>query len=121
MACCHYVKVDGVVKRAANTQDPWIVNGAFINTTHPRTAFGISKDQKTVYLVTVDGRFSKAVNFDGGGGTAMYIYGHGIHEQAINVGIVNHPCDPQDDNKRYWNNPRLRPCGNAVYIYSDLK
>lgn len=207
MACCHYVRVDGAVKRVANTQDPWIVNaafvinggvpdiievkdnyeaaglknyqtigvggpmlvydgiiceetssfkneilplwkkneswdsGAFINTTHPRTAFGISKDQKTVYLVTVDGRFSKAVgmptrilaklmrglgcykavNFDGGGGTAMYIYGHGIHEQAINVGIVNHPCDPQDDNKRYWSNPKLRPCGNAVYIYSDLK
>jgi hypothetical protein len=63
----------------------------------------------------------KAINFDGGGGTAMYIYGHGIHEQAINVGIVNHPCDPQDDNKRYWSNPKLRPCGNAVYIYSDLK
>ena len=115
--------------------------GAFINTTHPRTAFGISKDQKTVYHVVVDGRWSKAVgmqtrvlaklmrglgcykavNFDGGGGTAMYIYGHGLYDPEILTGIVNHPCDPQDDNKRYWNNPRLRPCGNAVYIKSDLK
>jgi hypothetical protein len=207
MACCHYVRVDGVTKRGANGQDPWIVNaaltihngvpdiieikdnfeaaglknvdnvgvggpmlvyngkiceeldsfkkdilpvwqkhenwngGAFINTTHPRTAFGISKDQKTVYHVVVDGRWSKAVgmqtrvlaklmrglgcykavNFDGGGGTAMYIYGHGLYDPEILTGIVNHPCDPQDDNKRYWNNPRLRPCGNAVYIKSDLK
>lgn len=203
MACCHYVRVDGVTKRGANTQDPWIVNaafvidaagvpdllevkdnydaakleyptigvggpmlvfngqiceqkqsfkddilpvwekhsnwarGEFIYTTHPRTAFGISKDQKTVYLVTVDGRFTssntakraigmptltlaklmrglgchKAVNFDGGGGTAMYIYEQG------NNGIVNHPCDTPRD----WDNPTLRPCGCAVHIISDLK
>lgn len=207
MACCHYVRVDGVVKRSAVVSDPWIVNaaftindgvpdiiqlkdnyeaaglknvqtigvggpmlvyngkiceeqdsfkkdvlpawqkhekwenGAFIKSTHPRTAFGISKDQKTVYLVTVDGRFSKAagmptvvlarlmrglgcykaLNFDGGGGTAMYLYDHGLYEPEILTGIVNHPCDPQDDGKRYWNNPKLRPCGNAVYIKSDLK
>ena len=207
MACCHYVRVDGVTKRSAVVSDPWIVNaaltinggipdiielkdnyeaaglknvetigvggpmlvyngkiceemdsfkkdilpvwqkhenwesGAFIYSTHPRTAFGISKDQKTVYHVTVDGRFSKAtgmqtkvlaklmrglgcykaLNFDGGGGTAMYIYGQGIYESEILTGIVNHPCDTQDDGKRYWNNPKLRPCGCAVYIKSDLK
>ena len=207
MACCHYVRVDGVTKRSAVVSDPWIVNaafvinggvpdiielkdnyeaagmknvetigvggpmlvydgkiceeqesfkkdvlpvwqkhenwenGAFIKSTHPRTAFGISKDQKTVYLVTVDGRFSKAagmptvvlarlmrglgcykaLNFDGGGGTAMYLYGHGLYEPEILTGIVNHPCDTQDDGKRYWNNPKLRPCGNAVYIKTDLK
>ena len=207
MACCHYVRVDGVTKRSAVVSDPWIVNaaltinggipdiielkdnyeaaglknvetigvggpmlvyngkiceemdsfkkdilpvwqkhenwsnGAFLYTTHPRTAFGISKDQKTVYHVTVDGRFSKAtgmqtkvlaklmrglgcykaLNFDGGGGTAMYIYGQGIYEPEILTGIVNHPCDTQDDGKRYWNNPKLRPCGCAVYIKSDLK
>lgn len=207
MACCHYVRVDGLTKRGAVTSDPWIVNaamtihngvpdiielkdnyqaaglkgvdnigvggpmlvyngkiceemasfksnilpewqkhanwenGAFIYSTHPRTAFGISKDQKTVYHVTVDGRFSKAVgmqtrvlaklmrglgcykaiNFDGGGGTAMYIYGHGLYQPAILTGIVNHPCDTQDDGKRYWDNPKLRPCGCAVYIKSDLK
>lgn len=202
MACCHYSRVDGVTKRAANTQDPWIVNcaltidggvpdivkvkdnysaaalknqnigvggpllvydgmiqedlasfkkdilplwqehenwdnGAFIYTTHPRTAFGISQDQKTVYHVAVDGRWTsgstdkraigmstavlaklmkglgcyKAMNFDGGGGTAMWIYGKGVN------GIVNHPCD----SPKNWDNPTLRTCGNAVYIYSDLK
>lgn len=203
MACCHYVRVNGVTMRSANTQNPWVVNAAFVidsngvpdllevkdnydaaklqyptigvggpmlvfngkiceekqsfkneilpvwekhdawdngefmYTTHPRTAFGISKDQKTVYLVTVDGRFTstntakraigmptktlarlmrglgchKAVNFDGGGGTAMYIYGQG------NNGIVNHPCDTPKD----WDNPTLRPCGCAVHIISDLK
>ena len=115
--------------------------GAFLYSTHPRTAFGISKDQKTVYHVVVDGRWSKAVgmqtrilaklmrglgcykalNFDGGGGTAMYIYGHGLYDPSILTGIVNHPCDPQDDGKRYWDNPKLRPCGCAVYIKSDLK
>lgn len=207
MACCHYVRVDGVTKRGANEQDPWIVNaaltihngvpdiieikdnyeaaglknidnigvggpmlvyngricedqedfkyeilpvwkknenwkgGEFIYTTHPRTAFGISKDQKTVYQVVVDGRWSKAVgmqtrilaklmrglgcykalNFDGGGGTAMYLYGKGLYDSEFLTGIVNHPCDPQDDGKRYWNNPNLRPCGNAVYIKTDLK
>lgn len=188
MACCHFVRVDGVMKRNAVDADPWIVNAAltidengvpdivsitsnyagaalkaptvgvggpmlvyngkiqryddwekeaFQKNTHPRTAFGISKDQKTVYQVAVDGRFSgkavgmqtwilaklmrglgcyKAVNFDGGGGTAMYVYGHGIYNTEILTGIVNHPCD--DSN---WNNPTLRPCGNAVYIKSDLK
>lgn len=194
MACCHFVRVDGEVKRGANEQDPWVVNAAlviddnvpdivnvrdnyaaaalknktvgvggpmlvyngkiqnydhyasedkdnFLTSTHPRTAFGISEDQKTTYHVTVDGRFTssntekraigmstdllaklmrglgcyKALNFDGGGGTAMWIYGQGLG------GIVNHPCDPADDGKRYWDNPTLRPCGNAVYIYSDLK
>lgn len=206
MACCHFVRVDGVTKRSAVAADPWICNaalvidddvvdiiqvkdnyaatglknktigvggpllvfkgkiveetaahkndvlpvwekhenwekGTFIYSTHPRTAFGISKDQKTVYLVTVDGRFSKAVgmqtkvlaklmrglgcykaiNFDGGGGTAMYLYGHGLYDAAILTGIVNHPCDTQDDGKRYWDNPKLRPCGNAVYVKTDLK
>lgn len=187
MACCHYSRVDGVTKRAANAQDPWIVNcaltidngvpdivkvkdnyaaaalknqnvgvggpllvydgeiqeypdwanEAFLKTTHPRTAFGISQDQKTVYHVAVDGRWTsgstdkraigmdiptlaklmkgldcnKAVNFDGGGGTAMWIYGKGVN------GIVNHPCDSPMN----WDNPTLRTCGNAVYIYSDLK
>ena len=202
MQCCHYVRVDGVQKRAANEQDPWITNaavvidngvpdivevktnydaaarlknqnvgvcgpmlvydgkiveemnsfkndvlpvwqkhanwegGKFIYTTHPRTAFGISEDQKTVYQVAVDGRWvsgtidkraigmptkllaklmlglgcHKAVNFDGGGGTAMWIYRQG------NNGIVNHPCDDLN-----WDNPTLRACGTGVYIKSDLK
>lgn len=187
MACCHYVRVDGVTKRVANKQDPWIVNCAltiddgipdivrvndnyeaaalmnqnvgtggpllvfdgeiqeypewaeedFLKTAHPRTAFGISMDRKTVFQVAVDGRWTggpedktavgmeipllarlmkglgchKALNFDGGGGTAMWIYGMGVN------GIVNHPCDKPKD----WDNPTLRTCGNAIYICSDLK
>ena len=52
----------------------------------------------------------KAVNFDGGGGTAMWIYRQG------NNGIVNHSCDDLN-----WDNPTLRACGTGVYIKSDLK
>ena len=202
MACCHFVRVDGVVKRQALVSDPWIVNcaltidkgvpdivkvrdnyaatalkapnvgvagpllvyegkiqedlasfkkdilpvwqkhekwenGAFLYTTHPRTAFGISQDQKTVWQVAVDGRWTssntekraigmetkvlaklmkglgcyKALNFDGGGGTAMWIYGEGVN------GIVNHPCE----SPKNWDNPTLRTSGNTVYIYSDQK
>lgn len=185
MACCHFVRVDGVVKRGANEQDhPWTANAAltidggipdivkvrdnfaaaalksenvgtggpllvydgkiqeydskdaFLTSTHPRTALGITKDQKTVIQVAVDGRWTsedvskraigmpvsllaklmkglgcdKALNFDGGGGTAMWIYEKG------KSGIVNHPCDGDD-----WDNPVLRPAGCAVYIVSDLK
>ncbi|MCR5560644.1 MAG: phosphodiester glycosidase family protein [Bacteroidales bacterium] len=110
----------------------------FLKTTHPRTAIGLSKDGKTVIQVAVDGRWSKAVgmttptlsklmrglgcykamNFDGGGGTAMWVYGKG------DQGIVNHPCDPWDsDGKRHWDEAQasLRATGNAVYIKSDLK
>ena len=187
MACCHYVRVDGITQRIANQQDPWIANCAlviddgvpdivkvndnyaasaltarnvatggpllvfdgevrnypdwadedFLKITHPRTAFGISQDGKTVFHVTVDGRWTtgssdrmavgmeipllaklmkgigcyKAINFDGGGGTAMWIYGRGVN------GIVNHPCDKPMN----WDNPTLRTCGSAIYISSDLK
>ena len=190
MACCHFVRVDGVIKRSApetkpeeyfvyncaltiddNVPDivkvrdnygaaalknknvgcagpllvyedkiqtyPEDATAAFLKTTHPRTAFGITKDQKTVIQVAVDGRWTdsdmnkraigmetpllaklmkglgcyKALNFDGGGGTAMWIYGQGVN------GIVNHPCDSPKD----WDNPTLRTSGNAIYIYSDLK
>lgn len=188
MACCHFVRVDGTIKRVPNEQDPWIVNCAitiddgvpdivkvndnydarklpsknvgcagpllvwegkvqdypewnkesFLQTNHPRTAIGFSKDRKTVVQVAVDGRWTgnntekraigmptsllgklmqglgcyKALNFDGGGGTAMYVYGQG------DLGIVNHPCDNND-----WDHPQasLRATGNAVYIKSDLK
>ncbi len=188
MACCHFVRVDGVDMHGVSEQDPWIVNCAitiddgvpdivkvndnygarrlasknvgcagpllvwegkiqdypswnnegFLITTHPRTAIGLSKDRKTVVQVAVDGRWTssdaakraigmstallgklmlglgcyKAMNFDGGGGTAMYVYGEG------DCGIVNHPTDNND-----WDHPHasLRPTGNAVYIKSDYK
>ena len=110
----------------------------FLKTTHPRTAFGISKDGKTIVQVAVDGRWTqsssteravgmstpllskmmkglgcyKAMNFDGGGGTAMWVYGEG---NARN--IVNRVCENRWD----WNGTKLRPTGNAVYIKSDLK
>ena len=68
MACCHFVRVDGVVKRQALAADPWNVNCA----------------------LTIE---------------------NGVPD------IVNHPCE----NPKNWDNPTLRTCGNAVYIYSDLK
>ena len=108
--------------------------------THPRTAIGLSKDGKTVTQVTVDGRWYKegwpaeqtaigmstallsklmrglgcykAMNFDGGGGTAMWVYGHGNSRS-----IVNHVSENLWD----WNGTTLRLTGNAVYIKSDLK
>jgi MYXO-CTERM domain-containing protein len=71
---------------------------------HPRTAVGISKDQKQLWLVAVDGRTSvakgmtrlelaalmqnlgayRALNFDGGGSTTLYVKG---------LGVVNSPSD----------------------------
>ena len=83
------------------------ISSSFINTRHPRTAVGISKDENTLYLLTVDGRqqalsmgmslpelagFLKdtgsyhAYNLDGGGSTTM----------VINNKIVNSPSDPQE-------------------------
>ena len=68
------------------------------NQRHPRTAVGTTKDGKTVYLVTVDGRtqssigltidqlavlmagfgVDRAMNLDGGGSTAMWVKGQGV-------------------------------------------
>lgn len=65
---------------------------------HPRTAMGISRDKKTLYLVVVDGRSSAsvgmtcvelanvmkglgawdAVNLDGGGSSTMWVQGKGV-------------------------------------------
>lgn len=71
---------------------------------HPRTALGLSRDQKTLYLVVVDGRSAASVgmtcaelaallkgfgswtamNLDGGGSSTMYVEGRGV---------VNQPSD----------------------------
>ena len=185
MGCCHFVRVDGEVKKGPVEQGetfncaltidgddvdivkvkdnyaaaalpnrtvgfagPLLVydsqvqrykqdnTDSFLYTTHPRTAIGISKDKKTVYQVTVDGRWTssnaakraigmetwvlgklmkglgsdRAMNFDGGGGTAMWIYEQG------RGGIVNRPSDSGS-----WDDLFLRPTGCAVYIKSDLK
>jgi|GEM_PF-1775854 hypothetical protein len=73
-------------------------------TRHPRTALGLSQDNKVLYLVVVDGRSSlsvgmscaelatllkglgayNAANLDGGGSSAMYLAGQGV---------VNRPSD----------------------------
>lgn len=122
----------------------------FLKTPHPRTAVGISKDAKTVLLVTVDGRWTvgatdslaygmnsrtlsklmkglgcyKALNLDGGGGTQMWIY-----KQGDLNNIVNHPHDDWPtyvDNKGpfYWihqGKVARRTAGTLFYIKSDLK
>ncbi|MBI2387982.1 MAG: phosphodiester glycosidase family protein [Deltaproteobacteria bacterium] len=79
-------------------------SGSLCTTRHPRTAAGIAKDGKTLYMVVVDGRSTASVgmtcaelgnvlkglgawtalNLDGGGSSAMYVAG---------VGVVNSPSD----------------------------
>ncbi len=80
------------------------IGESFSTTLHPRTALGISKDRKTLFLVTVDGRQPglsaghslddlaelmkkmgawDAVNLDGGGSTTMWVRGE----------VVNRPSD----------------------------
>lgn len=201
MACCQFVRVDGVIRHAALDGDYWIQNCAltidgdkveivkvkdnfkaakltndpsgaintaantltvgcagpllvwegviqsypeetsadFLANTHPRTAIGLSEDGKTVIQVAVDGRWTqsssseeraigmttpmlsklmrglgcyKAMNFDGGGGTAMWVYGQGNARNIVNR---------VSENRWDWNGTKLRPTGNAVYIKSDLK
>ena len=192
MACCQFVRVNGVIKRSAKEAEAWIANCAFtidgdavdivkvkdnydaakltnknvgcagpllvwegkiqknseewlkadtdkwLTSTHPRTAIGLSKDGKTVVQVAVDGRWTqsssaeraigmstellgklmrglgcyKAMNFDGGGGTAMWVYGEGNARNIVNR---------VSENRWDWNGTKLRATGNAVYIKSDLK
>ncbi len=75
---------------------------------HPRTAMGLSQDKRTLYMAVVDGRQAgvsrgmtcielgkmmhsvgaySAVNFDGGGSSAMWIEG---------VGLANKPSDASE-------------------------
>jgi exopolysaccharide biosynthesis protein len=86
---------------------------------HPRTGVGISKDGKTLYLMTVDGRREseggmslvelaqtmlrlgayEAMNFDGGGSTTMVVDGK----------VVNRPSDATGE----------RAVGSALLIVLD--
>jgi endonuclease/exonuclease/phosphatase family metal-dependent hydrolase len=86
---------------------------------HPRTAVGISRDNSTLYLMTVDGRREsdggmtlpelaqvmidlgsyEAMNFDGGGSTTMVVEGK----------VVNRPSDAAGE----------RPVGSALLVVSD--
>jgi exopolysaccharide biosynthesis protein len=95
---------------------------AFTRSPHPRTAAGLSRDGNTLYLVVADGRRTgvpgltlaqlasfmsdqlnacSAINFDGGGSSAMWVTDH----------IVNRPADGVE-----------RPVGDhlAVVLKSDL-
>jgi len=79
-------------------------SNAFTRAPHPRTAAGLSRDRKTLYFVVADGRRTgvpgmtlsqlaafmsdrlnvcTAINFDGGGSSAMWVGDH----------IVNRPSD----------------------------
>lgn len=74
---------------------------------NPRTASGVSRDGRTLYLVTVDGRMKgssgmtlpelaavmrglgvwRGINHDGGGSTTLYVAGSGV---------LNHPSDGRE-------------------------
>lgn len=95
---------------------------AFTRSPHPRTAVGLSDDRKTLYFVVADGRRTgvpgltlgqlasfmatrldacSAINFDGGGSSAMWVGDH----------LVNRPADGVE-----------RPVGDhlAVVLDSDV-
>ncbi len=83
---------------------------------HPRTALGVSRHGRTIFLVTVDGRSTRsagatlvelaslmrrlgawdAMNFDGGGSTTM----------VVGDSVVNSPSDATGE----------RPVGNALLV-----
>jgi hypothetical protein len=101
--------------------------GGYATTLNPHTAFGVSKDQKTVYLAAVDGRESSsqgmytyelaqlmaglgawnAVNLDGGGSTTMVMDDSNDREQ--NVRVINTPSD---------GNERL--VANSLAVYANF-
>ena len=93
-------------------------------TSHPRTAIGVTKD-KRVLFVTVDGRFPglavgmssellarymkilgahAALNLDGGGSTTMWIKDRGV---------VNHTSQGGTSS---WDNPVERSVGSIIYV-----
>ena len=114
----------------------------WLDDTHPRTAIGLSKDNKTVIQVTVDGRWNgrgvtgmstallsqlmrglgcyKAMNFDGGGGTQMWVDGYGDKNNIVNHPHNEWPYYGCGSGKYYWikdNEVARRTCGSAVYVY----
>lgn len=100
-------QLDGVIASACGGGPTLVRNGkpdiradkegigkSFVTTRHPRTAIGVTKDHKNVFLVTIDGRQPKvsvganlnelaefmaklgcwtAMNLDGGGSTTMVV------------------------------------------------
>lgn len=108
------VTFDKTWMRGVVSGHPMVVTGGTVQTftsssslcyyRNPRTSVGLSKDGRTLYMVVVDGRSSasagmtcqelgtlmkglgawNALNFDGGGSSAMYVEG---------AGVVNTPSD----------------------------
>lgn len=108
------VAFDATWMKGVVSGHPQVLNGgvalatnstaAACNTRNPRSAVGMSKDRKTLYVFTVDGRSSAslgmtctelgaslksfgaedAFNLDGGGSTTMYLRG---------TGVANRPSD----------------------------
>ena len=92
--------------------------GGLCTTRNPRTAIGMSQDNKILYLVVVDGRTAASVgmtcaelaallkglgayhaaNLDGGGSSAMYLAGQGV---------VNRPSDGSE-----------RVVGNTLAVFA---
>jgi exopolysaccharide biosynthesis protein len=94
-------------------------------TRHPRTAVGMSRDGRRLWLVTVDGRQPdhsagmsllelgtlmrnlgavQAINLDGGGSTAMV-----VRNRAGELVVVNKPSDAQGE----------RAVGNALAVVRE--
>jgi exopolysaccharide biosynthesis protein len=100
-------------------------NASFNTLSHPRSAIGITSDNKLL-LVAVDGRSESgsgmslfslttlmqtlgardAMNLDGGGSTALYV------EDQTENGVVNHPSD----NKKFDHNGE-RKVANAILVH----
>ena len=98
---------------------------SFAMTRHPRTAVGVSRDGRRLWLVTVDGRQPQhgagmsllelgnlmrslgaveAVNLDGGGSTAMV-----IRSRSGELVVANTPSDTQGE----------RAVGNALAVVRE--
>lgn len=109
--------MDGTVQAVNNTSD-------HNTTSHPRTAIGLTKDGRVLF-VTVDGRFPglavgmssellakymkilgaySALNLDGGGSTTMWIK---------DKGVVNHTSQGGTGS---WDNPKERSVGSIIYV-----
>lgn len=98
--------------------------GSYAHKLHPRTAVGITADDKLL-LVAVDGRFEGkahgmtmaevgllmkflgaeyALNLDGGGSTTLWVK---------DVGVVNYPCE-----NKIWDHGGERKVGSILYVQS---
>jgi len=88
----------------------------FTEARHPRTGVGFSKDGKTLFFVTVDGRQESSVGMtlvefaelmrEFGCNTALNLDGGGSTTMVINGEVVNSPSDPTGE----------RPVANVLMV-----